>query len=112
MQRSIDLTLAVLASVVSVLLSLPYWRSLSYWAESPTAWWVYYTIGFVLAIYVFYVFFRALRTMFLHEGHHHGHHQHPADRPHIHELVTEHVTEHAHESPAQHADGDGAVSRT
>lgn len=97
MQRSIDLTLAVLATVVSVLLSLPYWPSYSYWAVSPTAWWVYIALGAVLAVYVFYVFFRALRTMFVHEGHHAGHHHHPSERPHEHELVTDHVAEHASE---------------
>ena len=94
MQRSIDLTLAVLATVVSVLLSLPYWPSYSYWAVSPTAWWVYIALGAVLAVYVFYVFFRALRTMFVHEGHHAGHHHHPSERPHEHELVTDHVARH------------------
>lgn len=96
MQRSIDLTLAVLATVVSVLLSLPYWPSYGYWAESRTAWALYIVVGAALAVYVFYVFFRALRTMFVHEGHHAGH-GHPSERPHVHEHVTEHVAEHVGE---------------
>ncbi|HET9027994.1 MAG TPA: hypothetical protein VFN07_10750 [Trueperaceae bacterium] len=77
MQRSIDLTLSVLASAVGFGLSWPYWRSFSYFAESHAAWWVYFILGFILAVFVFYVFFRALRTMFVHEGHgHDGHGDH------------------------------------
>lgn len=107
MQRSIDLTLAVLATVGSVLLSLPYWPSYSYWAVSRTAWWIYIALGAVLAVYVFYVFFRALRTMFVHEGHHGAHHHHPSERPHDHVLVTEHVAEHAHDAAHQAPLGAG-----
>lgn len=77
MQRSIDLSLSVLASVLSFLLSWPYWRRYEYWAESRVAWIVYFVLGFLLAVFVFYVFFRALRTIFAHEGpghaHAHGH---------------------------------------
>lgn len=66
-QRIIDLTLSALASLVSLLLSWPYWRDFEYWPESPTMWWLYFIIGFVLATYVFYVFLGSLRTLFLHE---------------------------------------------
>ena len=102
MQRSIDLTLAVLASVVSMLLSLPYWRSFSYWAESRIAGWIYFAVGFVLAIYVFYVFFRALRTMFVHEGHHAAHHH---AGQHTHEHLSEHAHQHGHEHAQMKAPG-------
>jgi drug/metabolite transporter (DMT)-like permease len=67
-QRTIDLWLAVIASVLSVLLSWPFWRAYEYWPESRPAWWLYFAIGFVLAIYVFYVFIRGLRTLSIHEG--------------------------------------------
>jgi len=76
MQRSIDLTLSVVASILGFALSWPYWRSFSYFAESTTAWWIYFVLGFVFAIFVFYVFFRALRALFMHEGHDHGDHGH------------------------------------
>lgn len=66
-QRIIDLTLSALASLVSLLLSWPYWRDFEYWPESPMMWWLYFIIGFVLATYVFYVFLGSLRTLFLHE---------------------------------------------
>jgi len=67
MQRSIDLSLSTLASLVAVGLSWPYWRSHSYFAESVAAWAVYFALGFVLSIFVFYIFFRALRTLFTHD---------------------------------------------
>ncbi|HRN18009.1 MAG TPA: hypothetical protein PLU66_02905 [Trueperaceae bacterium] len=79
MQRSIDLTLSVLASVLGFGLSWPYWRSFSYFAESHTAWWIYFALGFVLAVFVFYVFFRALRTIFMHGHGHDGHGDHSHD---------------------------------
>lgn len=66
-QRIIDLTLSALASLVSLLLSWPYWRDFEYWPESAAMWWLYFLIGFILATYVFYVFLCSLRTLFLHE---------------------------------------------
>lgn len=66
-QRIIDLTLSALASLVSLLLSWPYWRDFEYWPESAAMWWLYFLIGFVLATYVFHVFLGSLRTLFLHE---------------------------------------------
>jgi hypothetical protein len=66
-QRIIDLTLSALASLVSLLLSWPYWRDFEYWPESSTMWRLYFIVGFVLATYVFYVFLGSLRTLFLHE---------------------------------------------
>lgn len=86
-QRSIDLSLSVLASVLSLLLSWPYWRRYEYWAESRTAWVVYFVLGFLLAVFVFYVFFRALHTMFVHEGPGHAH---------AHAQVHEHAHNHEH----------------
>lgn len=84
MQRSIDLTLSVVASIVGFALSWPYWRSSGYFAVSSTAWWIYFAVGFVLAVYVFYVFFRTLRALFSHEGHDHGGHEHAHDHAHGH----------------------------
>ena len=67
MQRIIDLTLSVLASVAAFLLSWPFWRNFEYWPESHVAWWIYFAIGFVLAVYVFYTFIGSLHILFLHD---------------------------------------------
>lgn len=67
-QRVINLTLAVLASGVSLLLSWPYWRDYEYWAESEAMWIVYFVVGFILAVYVFYVFLGNVRTLFEHDA--------------------------------------------
>ncbi|MEO6801009.1 MAG: hypothetical protein ABI178_13820 [Rhodanobacter sp.] len=66
-QRSTDLTLSVLGSVVAFLLSWPFWRDFGYWATSHVAWWIYFALGFVLAVYVFYIFIGSLRILFLHD---------------------------------------------
>lgn len=66
-QRIVDLTLSALACVAAVLLSWPFWRTFEYWAESRVAWWIYFAVGFVLAIYVFYIFLDSLRMLFLHD---------------------------------------------
>ncbi len=66
MQRIIDLTLSVLASMAAFLLSWPFWRDFEYWPESHMAWWIYFVLGFVLAVYVFYVFIGSLHILFLH----------------------------------------------
>lgn len=66
MQRTIDLTLSVLASVAAFLFSWPFWRDFEYWPESHVAWWIYFALGFVLAVYVFYVFIGSLHILFLH----------------------------------------------
>jgi drug/metabolite transporter (DMT)-like permease len=68
MQRSIDITLSILASVAAILLSWPYARNFEYWPESPQMWQVYFALGFVLAAYVFYVFLGSLRTLFEHDA--------------------------------------------
>ena len=67
MQRITDLTLSVLASVAAVLLSWPFLRDFEYWPESHLAWWIYFAAGFVLAVYVFYVFIGSLHILFLHD---------------------------------------------
>ncbi len=99
MQRSIDLTLSVIASVVGFGLSWPYWRSFSYFAVSHVAWWIYFTIGFLLAVYVFYVFFRALRTIFMHGHGHEGHGEHSHD-------------DHSHDSGEHEASGPETHAQT
>lgn len=67
-QRVIDLVLSALAALLSVLLSWPYWHSVGYWAETPAMWTLYIAVGYVLAVYVFYVFLGSLRTLFLHDA--------------------------------------------
>lgn len=69
LHRNIDLSLSVLASVAAFFLSWPFWRDFEYWPESHVAWWLYFVTGFVLAVYVFFVFIRSLRTLFSHEMH-------------------------------------------
>lgn len=67
-QRIIDLSLAVLGSIISVLLSWPYWRDYEYWPESRAMWVLYFVVGFVLAVYVFYLFLISMRTLFVHDA--------------------------------------------
>jgi hypothetical protein len=67
-QRAIRWGLAIVASAGSLALSWPFWRDFSYWAESPAMWLLHFAVGFVLAIYVFVVFFRSLRTLFEHDA--------------------------------------------
>lgn len=66
-QRIIDLTLSALASLISVLLSWPYWRDFENWPESRGMWWSYFLVGYLLAVYVFYVFIGSTRTLFQHD---------------------------------------------
>lgn len=67
-QRIIRLTLSILAGGVSLALSWPYWRDFGYWAESRTMWLIYFTVGFVIAVYVFSIFFNSLGTLFEHDA--------------------------------------------
>lgn len=67
-QRITDLVLSLLAALGSVLLSWPYWRDFSYWAESPAMWWLYVILGYVLVTYVFYAFLGSMHTLFLHDA--------------------------------------------
>ncbi|MCC7039750.1 MAG: hypothetical protein IT516_05500 [Burkholderiales bacterium] len=64
----IRLLVAVVASIASVALSWPYWRDFEYWAEAPSLWAVYFVAGFLLAIYVFYVFLGCVATLFEHDA--------------------------------------------
>lgn len=68
MQRTIDVTISVLASALAFLLSWPFWRDFEYWPESHVAWWIYFILGFVLAVYVFYMFIGSLRMLFTHDA--------------------------------------------
>lgn len=72
MQRFTDLTISLIATVVSFFLSWPFWRDFEYWAESRVAWYVYFVLGFVLGVYVFLVFIGSLRMLFLHGHEEHG----------------------------------------
>lgn len=66
MQRFFDLVISVLGTVAAMLLSWPYWRDYEYWAESQTAWMVYFAGGFLLSVYVFYAFIGSTRILFGH----------------------------------------------
>lgn len=76
-QRTADLVISVLASAVSIALSWPYWRAFEYAPESPLAWYLYFALGFVLAVYVFQVFIGRLRELFGHEASAHAHDTEP-----------------------------------
>lgn len=67
-QPIIRMALAVLASGASLVLSWPYWRDFEYWAESRGLWALYLLVGFLLAVYVFYVFLGRMRTLFEHDA--------------------------------------------
>lgn len=70
-QRIPDLVISVLACVVALFLSWPFWRDFAYWPASHMAWSIYFAGGFVLAVFVFYVFLGSLHILFLHaaDGH-------------------------------------------
>lgn len=59
---------AVCASALSLALSWPYWRDFEYWAESRVMWLAYFSLGFILAVYVFYAFLGRLGTLFEHDA--------------------------------------------
>jgi len=67
-QKLIWVSLAAVGSLISLFLSWPWWRDFSYWAESKVMWKIYFVLGFLLAVYVFYIFFRAVRTLFEHDA--------------------------------------------
>lgn len=67
-QRLTRIGVSIFGSVVSIALSWPYWRDFEYWAESREMWLLYFAVGFVLAVYVFYVFLGTLSTLFEHDA--------------------------------------------
>lgn len=67
-KRTIDLVLSIVASAVALLLSWPYFRNFEFWPESQAMWLLYFTVGFVIEVYVFYVFLGALHTLFEHDA--------------------------------------------
>ncbi|HET8899703.1 MAG TPA: hypothetical protein VFN09_13110 [Rhodanobacteraceae bacterium] len=67
-QIGIRISISVFASIVAVFLSWPYWRDFAYWPESRLAWCVYFGLGFVLSVVVFYMFMRSLHTLFEHDA--------------------------------------------
>lgn len=67
-QRLARIGVSIFGSVVSMALSWPYWRDFEYWAESREMWLLYFAAGFVLAVYVFYVFLGTLSTLFEHDA--------------------------------------------
>ncbi len=66
MQKFFDLVISVLGTVAAMALSWPFWRDYEYWAESHGAWQIYFVVGFVLSVYVFYVFIGSTRILFTH----------------------------------------------
>lgn len=66
-RRIIWIFVAVMGSALSFALSWPWHRDHSYGPESQTMWTIYFVIGFILAVYVFYVFFGKLHTLFEHD---------------------------------------------
>lgn len=67
-RRTTDLVLSVIAAVIAMALSWPFWRDFSFWPESETAWMIYFVLGFVLTVYVFHAFLGALHTLFEHDA--------------------------------------------
>lgn len=67
-ERTIRIALAALAAAASVGLSWPYWRDFEYWPESHTMWAIYFIVGYILAVYVFYAFLDSLATLFEHDA--------------------------------------------
>jgi uncharacterized membrane protein len=63
----IDLVLSLIATVVAMALSWAVLRDFHYWPVSHAAWLVYFGLGFVLALFVFYVFIQVLHTLFAHD---------------------------------------------
>ncbi len=71
-QRTTDFALSVAACVAALFLSWPFWRDFAYWPASHTAWSIYFAGGFVLAVFVFYVFMGSLHILFLHAADEHA----------------------------------------
>ena len=67
-KRRVEFWLSVIASVAATALSWPFWRDFNYWAVTKQMWLVYFIVGFLLSIYVFYVFLGALHTLFEHDA--------------------------------------------
>jgi hypothetical protein len=67
-QRRVDWVLSILAAGLAFALSWPFWRDFEYWGESHVMWWVYFSVGYVMAVYVFRVFLDCVRILFLHDA--------------------------------------------
>lgn len=67
-RKAIWIAVAIVASALSFALSMPWWRDYGYWPESRGMWAIYFVVGFILAIYVFYTFFGNIRTLFEHDA--------------------------------------------
>lgn len=67
-KRTIDLVLSIVASAVALLLSWPYFRNYEFWPESSGMWTFYFIFGYIVSVYVFYVFLGALHTLFEHDA--------------------------------------------
>lgn len=67
-RNPIDLVLSILACAAGFILSWPFWRDFEYWAESHAMWWIYFVVGYLMSVYVFYAFLGCMRTLFLHDA--------------------------------------------
>ncbi len=62
-----DLVVATLITLFFALLSIPYQFEFNYGAESPILWVMYFFVGAILVIYIFYTFLQDWRHL-MHEG--------------------------------------------
>lgn len=67
MTRIVDWVLSALGSAAGFALSWPFWRDFEYFADSRDFWWVYFVVGYLMGVYVFYVFIACTRMLFLHD---------------------------------------------
>lgn len=67
-RKSTDLSLSVIAALVAIALSWPYWQDYAGPGESVAWWGFYLALGFVLAVYVFHTFLDCLHTLFTHDA--------------------------------------------
>jgi len=58
--------IALFLNTFFVLVSTPWTFGLSYFGDSKVAWVIYYVIGYVLGLYVTYIFIRALAILVNH----------------------------------------------
>ncbi len=66
-KRLSDLGISIAVCLIATFLSWPFWRDFQYWPESHAAWRIYFVVGFLLSVYVFYMFIGSLRILFVHE---------------------------------------------
>lgn len=58
-----DMVVAILVTLFFVLVAIPYQFEFSYWAETPLLWGAYFLIGYILVVYIFYIFLQDWRHL-------------------------------------------------